>query len=774
MLIHPVYPKLWRNKAPGVAQSRSHAGYFLRTVVKAVDPQTPRSINWRHVFGNTRRNWTSLAVGNQGYEEQNSIPVQTAWEVMNSLYNGILLPGYIEGQAGFAPQMSNCISGAQFYQMAQTLQAALGLTPLTYPPLGNADITSTTYTATATSGIYTGNYTHSTEEYPDPLNIYGAFTVKTTGQDSSTWTITMTGLPPGVTAVIPTPTFTLAYNSTSGESLGGSQIQFTAEPYAAPSSSTATLTATSSAGSLSVQIALAVATGATTPVTPPAMFALPASGTPQSGGVIGGLSAHTIYDDALNVTGFRLLYKLANTSQPVMRRYSNVLQNLWQITASAPYTDSYAPPAPSQWSPITYNGFVETNSTAFDQSPQPDAENPYDALVRMYGGLPAKGEVKFMVQPIDPPTGASGPALTATALFETGTFRGANIAQWMGNGFQMGIATVVGGPPTLSGSNPWTLTIPGASMSGTTGPNLYYAPTLADMPPYGPAATTVTGPTTLTFSTPAGAPAPTNSDVFLWLIESIAFPVNASTQFAVWIVPSVNTSSPPGDPWGPAFVNAWPTGYTFPKSFSLQAKCETYYPNGSAKQTKIYPPGLSISFSPTTQAIASATSNAIWFIGTGVSTSYAPEWDFTFAIEATDGVYTQYATISAATTGSGIAPPPQSFVTMDKITYNLPITGAGTYKFPVTLSNTDSTDYTCAMMSATQSAVGPTQNQLLSTPYSITWDNQLPDVPAASGGTPGTITVNCTIVVPPNIATGDVQIQIAAISGSVQYYATVT
>ena len=205
------------------------------------------------------------------------------------------------------------------------------------------------------------------------------------------------------------------------------------------------------------------------PVTVPPVFALPSS-----------MGISTNYDTSYNVIGFFLSYTWVEAwTYPASpwnwtgTGWSGATgadsPGVWEISASDQYTNSYAPPDPSTWQPILFSG-----------PDMPSAAAVLAAWIDLYGPLQPSGCIKFQAFYIDPATGASGPALSATAGWKAGTLEGADLSVYTGPYFKC----VNANPGTFSvspGGAVVTMTVQGMSGYGGsiafTGENSYYLPT---------------------------------------------------------------------------------------------------------------------------------------------------------------------------------------------------------------------------------------------------------------------------------------------------------
>jgi hypothetical protein len=205
------------------------------------------------------------------------------------------------------------------------------------------------------------------------------------------------------------------------------------------------------------------------PITVPPVFAFPSS-----------MGISTNYDTSYNVIGFFLSYTWVEVwTYPASpwnwtgTGWSGATgansPGVWEICASDQYTNSYAPPDPSTWQPILFSG-----------PNMPSAADVLAAWIALYGALKDSGNIKFQAFYIDPATGASGPALSATAGWKAGTLEGADLSVYTGPNFKC-VNTNPGTFSVSPGGAVVTMTVQGMNGYGGTitfsGVNSYYLPT---------------------------------------------------------------------------------------------------------------------------------------------------------------------------------------------------------------------------------------------------------------------------------------------------------
>ncbi len=126
------------------------------------------------------------------------------------------------------------------------------------------------------------------------------------------------------------------------------------------------------------------------------------------------LTATSEYDALFNVTGFVLTYTWYGGLLYPMSYGGVAYGGLWEIVASDAYKSGATPPAAGAWSPILFAG--------------PGLPSPAQVLtawINVFGQLPQQGSIKLQIFPLDPVSGTSGPALSATVGWKQGTLHGA-------------------------------------------------------------------------------------------------------------------------------------------------------------------------------------------------------------------------------------------------------------------------------------------------------------------------------------------------------------
>lgn len=394
----------------GVVTSTGPSGPWMRRLSFPVQTNTPPAINWRHTFLTTKQNWSVLVADQTGNPSNHGLADSQAWELQAASYFGILQPGPVENGIQLSGRLVGCATPDAFYTMCQANRASLGLAPLSPPQFQDSYIGSTLTSDNTTVNGYTFVLAALAAPTGDPLNLYFLATVSVPGNHTDTFTASASGLPAGVTAAFSPDPVALAYSGVDGQSHASISLTLTIAPDTAPAGATATVTITSTPATANLGLPVAVTTGPLVSVLSP-----PAFGFPNS------LGASVYYKPDFTVLGIGLTYSAVGQVNFPAKRFGVELPGIWEILASDAYTSSYSPPDPASWQPIIFSGPY-----------MPTPQNVLAAWQAIYGDLPASGNIKFQVFYIDPLTGTSGPALSATAGWAVGTLKGFSRAAWSG------------------------------------------------------------------------------------------------------------------------------------------------------------------------------------------------------------------------------------------------------------------------------------------------------------------------------------------------------
>jgi hypothetical protein len=481
----------------GIVTSSGPTGPWMRRLSFPVQTNSKPAVNWKQTFLATKQNYRSLAPGGTGYIVVNGYDAQQAWTIQNASYFGILEAGLIQGNIMGMARLISCATSDAYYTMVQANRASLGLDPLPTPEIVTSYLakanSSDTFTLDGWTVVMLGPNTIDTGDpafsisvsfdraplLASPTNLQASGpdlnvqaseishlfeTILAYGPTGYTATSTPTDItfnianlggtnglvgsfvnsvnyaPAGynvtnavITASTPT-TVTVASTANPGAMTteGVASIQavvadwYTAIINVAPTAATGT-------GTITLSFSFDDANGTQTctlPITattgnPQVAQTCPSFDLPNQ------LSCHTICDLSYNVIGFQLSYSATGMTNFPMKRNGIEVPGLWEIWASDQYTSSYKPPDASQWQPILFSGPY-----------QPQPADLLAAWEAAYGPLGTSGNIKFQMAYIDPFTGSSGPSLSCTAGWATGTLKGVQRNSWMGPVFNWSSAPI--------------------------------------------------------------------------------------------------------------------------------------------------------------------------------------------------------------------------------------------------------------------------------------------------------------------------------------------
>lgn len=527
MLYTPSTNKRSKRGLFGVVTSSGTSGPFMRRLSFPVQSGTKPSTMWRQIFLATKQNWAALGVNGAGNIPVNGVDPQSAWAIQAASYFGIMQAGLVVNGVQAMGRLVGCATPDAYYTMVQANRASLGLAPLPTPELVNQYLALASGTNNQAIDGWAVSLSGPSTVDPETPSIQVAVTfdeaplpaAPTNFQASAT----------GLACVTTQPTLFFDYylgeaTNVTAAVANGSSITYTvvANPYGngivgslftcagftpagfncslalitAASGNNITVASNTPAGSASTlgtatfypvianlyTASINVSpTSATTSGAITLNFSFEDANGTQNGSITvnastgstqvaqpcptfdfpNAMSCSTLYDSGYNVLGFSLSYSAVNMTSFPMTRNGVEVPGLWEITASDQYTDSYSPPDASTWSPILFSG--------------PYLPTPAEVLAaweKVWGNLADSGNISFQLSYLDPNTGASGPALSATAGWAKGTLKGFSRGAWTGPIYTFGTA-----PPDLAvtapGSASSTFTLVGSGgYGGTITPSL--------------------------------------------------------------------------------------------------------------------------------------------------------------------------------------------------------------------------------------------------------------------------------------------------------------
>jgi hypothetical protein len=487
MLYTPSTNKRSKRGLFGVVTSSGTSGPFMRRLSFPVQSGTKPSTMWRQIFLATKQNWAALGVNGAGNIPVNGLYPQSAWAIQAASYFGIMQAGLIVYGVQKMGLLVGCATPDAYYTMVQANRASLGLAPLPAPELVNQYLALASGTNNQTIDGWAVSLSGPSTVDPNSPSIQVAVTFDQTPLPAAP--TNFQAFATGLACVTTQPTLFFEYylgetTNVTAAVANGSSITYTvvANPYGngivgslftcagftptgfncslalitAASGNNITVASNTPAGSAStlgtatfypVYANLYTAsinvspTSATTSGAITLNFSFQDANGTQNGSITvnastgntqvaqpcptfdfpNSMSCSTLYDSGYNVLGFSLNYLAVNMTSFPMTRNGVEVPGLWALTASDQYTDSYSAPDASQWSPILFSG--------------PYLPTPAEVLAAweaVWGDLADSGNIIFQLSYLDPNTGASGPALSATAGWAKGTLKGASLASWTG------------------------------------------------------------------------------------------------------------------------------------------------------------------------------------------------------------------------------------------------------------------------------------------------------------------------------------------------------
>src|SRR5271157_550041 len=95
----------------GIVTTRGPSGPVMRRLAFPVQSGSTKQVNWRHIFLTIKQNWLSLGPGGSGYIPVMGVEPQTAWDLANTDYAGILQAGLIGNGVQAMGTLVSCTDG---------------------------------------------------------------------------------------------------------------------------------------------------------------------------------------------------------------------------------------------------------------------------------------------------------------------------------------------------------------------------------------------------------------------------------------------------------------------------------------------------------------------------------------------------------------------------------------------------------------------------------------------------------------------------------------
>jgi len=399
----------------GVVRKGQSGRAVMRRMAIGVNPNTTAQSRWRHIFGGIKQTWRALGPLGAANAPTNGADPQTAWLAQNLTYSAPRTPGAIVDGVQGASIPGPLATAEAYMTMVQTTMASIGKPMLPTPAVTEIAITSILPGTPDTAG----GYTLTAELAYSPPTVSGQvdytptwplgpvlflITLNPPLAAGSAAAITATAQAGGLTASL-----------SAGSITGNVSLTMTLNPETAEDGYAALVKVT--IGTTVLEITPFLATGAAP------LQALQPSPTFLA---FTGLTVHTVYNAAYEVTGFELIPASIGTLNEYMQVNGMAVIAPFQITASPQYSSSYAAPAASTWSPIAY-GTVNIQEPAQVLTAWEDA----------FGDLPPSGHIYFQLTAYDPVSGCVGSGVSQYSTWANGTLEGFNRAEWPGPCFQI-------------------------------------------------------------------------------------------------------------------------------------------------------------------------------------------------------------------------------------------------------------------------------------------------------------------------------------------------
>lgn len=750
----------------GIVTTSSAAGQVLRRIPIPTQTNTAASTNWKQIFIAAKRNWAALGPGGSGNVPVNDIDPQTAWSIVASFYSGILQAGILVDGVMSMGTLIGCASESAFYQMCQTNLASMGFAPAPTPEFTDCKTTSTYTGETKTTSAGSAQLIAGLTDGTFPPGLGCVLDIALNSDDTSGVLLTLSQTGPAVSLAIVPNGGPATYNPDITTTQQSVYFQIYAPWGTPPGSGTAILSVNNPA--VTFTIPYTVAAGNTLPLLTTANFAFPNSA-----------SCVTLYDLDYNLLGFQLSYAatLSDFSIYPTWRWDADVFPIYQITASAAYTDYYSPPAASTWSPILYTG---------PNLPLPAAL--LSAWSMVYGTIPAKGNIKFQITPMDPATGAAGPALSCTGSWAQGTLKGASLSTWTGPIWAWGIGNLWSatqpyetGDYCYYADSDWVALQPSTNVAPSNG--AYWSN--ANPPLWNPAWTYSPG-ATVTYGSQVWLATENSTGVTpaagqYWQASPFGN-WNSSTQYYTndlvvyassdWraLQPSLGVTPAAGPYWinnislpfvgsstpGVQTFDAIVTPFNGYSGTITVALAGAQYIGTGYLPTKItIPPGTSATFEPTSITIPPGATKSYKTTVTVTSIPAAQEYSGNLKITGTDSITTRSTTFGANITGNVSPTLPDNYLSIEPSSLALTMPPAGTAYLDIFLFNTGP-DFLSVTLQASST----------NTAAAFSFDNISPNVNPGSPTVPGYARIRMEILLALTAVTPGQQILIALSAGT--------
>ena len=119
----------------GVATSQGPSGHWMRTLGARVQPNSDRSVAWRHIFMTAKLIWNAISQPDSPTDPITELTAAQAWAIVAGYYFGILQAGFQVDGVQEEGVLIGCQSEEAYFTMCQTNLASLGITAPVSPPL---------------------------------------------------------------------------------------------------------------------------------------------------------------------------------------------------------------------------------------------------------------------------------------------------------------------------------------------------------------------------------------------------------------------------------------------------------------------------------------------------------------------------------------------------------------------------------------------------------------------------------------------------------------